>query len=140
MAKEREHKVIEIEKKEVVFTLPIVKAPHWLQGFVDFIREQDVVSVSVGLILGLAAKSLIDSLVGNIFNPIVGIFTGGTSLQDKALCIKTVDGVCTDSLNYGQFFSNLISFIIILALVYFVIKGLKLDKLEKKKKSKKVND
>ncbi len=39
--------------REVVIVLPPIKAPTWLQGFVDFVREQGVVGLSVGLILVL---------------------------------------------------------------------------------------
>lgn len=120
-------------RHEVVINIPAVQAPGWLQGFVDFIREQGVVGLAVGLILGVAAKSVIDSLVNNIFNPIIGLLTGGVTLEHKTLCIKHAGAVCKTTMNYGQFFSDLISFIIVAAVVYFVVKGLKLDKLDKKK-------
>jgi len=129
------------EKREVVIVLPAVKAPGWLQGFVDFIREQGVVGLAVGLILGIAAKSVIDSLVNNIFNPIVGLLTGGVTLDHKTLCIlHETGGACKTNLGYGHFLSDLISFIIVAALVYFVVKSLKLDKVDKKKVEAKDSD
>lgn len=122
-------------EREVVVTLPAVKAPKFLQGFVDFIREQGVVGLAIGLILGFASKSVVDSLVNNIFNPIVGLLTGGISLEHKTTCIKHMAGQCTTTLKYGQFLSDFISFLIIVALVYFVFQGLKLERLDKKKES-----
>ena len=122
-----------IQQKNVAFTVPVIKTPEWWQGFVDFIREQGVVGLATGLVLGLAAKSLIDSLISNIFNPIIGVLTGGISLQNKVVCIKHVDAVCKTSLNYGQFISDFISFVVVVLLVYFVFRILKLDKLAKKK-------
>ena len=121
-----------VVRKEVVISLPVVKAPRFLQGFVDFIREQGVVGLAVGLILGVAAKSLIDSLVNNIFSPIIGLLTGGVSLQHKTLCVKHAGGVCKTALSYGQFLNDFISFLIVVALVYFVVKSLKLDTLDRK--------
>lgn len=121
-----------IEHREVTVVLPVVKAPAWLQGFVDFVREQGVVGLSVGLILGIAAKSVVDSLVANIFNPIIGMFTGGGALGDKYLCLKDGAGVCSSKLGYGKLFSDLISFMIVAMIVYFVVKKLKLDKIDKK--------
>ncbi len=117
----------------LVVELPEVKAPKFLQGFVDFIREQGVVGLAIGLILGFASKTVIDSLVNNIFNPFVGLLTGGISLEHKVACLKQVGGQCTTALKYGQFISDFISFIIIVALVYLVFKGLKLERLDKKK-------
>jgi large conductance mechanosensitive channel len=128
----------EVAQRAVIITAPPVKAPGWLQGFVDFVREQGVVGLAVGLILGVAAKSLIDSLVNNLFNPIIGLLTGGVTLNRKTLCIlHQTNGACKTSLGYGQFLSDLISFLIVAFLVYFVVKSLKLDRLDVKKASDK---
>jgi large conductance mechanosensitive channel len=128
-----EEKKKEVTKKEVTIALPVVKAPNWLQGFVDFVREQGVVGLAVGLTIGVAAKSLIDSFVNNIFNPIVGIFTGGQALNHKTLCIlHSTGGACRTSLSYGQFLSDLISFFIVALAVYFLVKSLKLDRIDVK--------
>ncbi len=123
-----------IQRKEVTMSLPVVKAPGWLQGFVDFIREQGVVGLAVGFILGLAAKSLVDSLVSNLINPLVGIFYGGGgTLDGKSWCLKSVAGNCTNKMGYGAFLNQLINFIIIAGVVYFIVKKLKLDKLDRQK-------
>jgi large conductance mechanosensitive channel len=134
VAKDTEDKSAEAETKKVVrrerevnIVLPAVKAPKFLQGFVD------LVGLAIGLILGFASKSLVDSLVDNIFNPLVGLFTGGISLEHKTACIKHAAGQCTTTLKYGQFISDVISFMIIVAAVYLVFKLLKLERLDKKK-------
>lgn len=114
----------------IVVVLPPIKAPGWLQGFVDFIREQGVVGLAVGLVLGVASKSVVDSLVANIFNPVIGLITGGGNLANKAVCLNDS---CSSKLGYGQVISDLLSFVIVAAIIYFVVKGLKLDKLDKKK-------
>jgi large conductance mechanosensitive channel len=93
-----------------------------------------VVGLAVGLTIGVAAKSLIDSFVNNIFNPIVGTFTGGQALNHKTLCIlHATGGACRTSLGYGQFLSDLMSFVIVALAVYFLVKSLKLDRLDVKK-------
>lgn len=122
-----------IERREVIVSLPVVKAPGWLQGFVDFVREQGVVGVAVGLTLGIASKGVVDSLVANIFNPFIGVLAGGESLGSKFVCLKRVGDTCSSKLGYGQLISDLLTFLIVVAVVYFVVKGLKLDKLDKKK-------
>ena len=122
------------KRKEVTVTLPTIKAPGWLQGFIDFVREQGVVGIAVGLTLGLAAKSLVDSFVQNVVNPIAGVLYGGGQLAEKSWCLKSAADQCTNKLTYGSFLNALINFIIILAIVYFVVRKLKLDKLDKPKK------
>lgn len=122
-----------VEKKEVTVTLPVVHAPGWLQGFVDFVREQGVIGFAVGLILGLASKSVVDSFVFNVVNPVVGVILGGNNLDSKFICLNYEGGACVSKLSWGRFVSDIISFFIIAAVVYFLVKGLKLDRLDKKK-------
>ncbi len=117
-------------EKAVVMTMPPIKAPHWLQGFVDFVREQGVIGLAIGLVLGTQIKTLVDQLVLSFVNPLVGLLLpGGGTLQEKAFHVSD------QSFKWGAFVSQLISFIIVCAIVYFLVKGLKLDKLDKKKES-----
>lgn len=118
------------------FEIPPLKVPKPFQGFVDFVREQGVVGLGVGFVVGTSATVLIKSIVNNILNPFIGLLTGGIDLGQKVVCLNSVDGVCRNTLNYGQVISDLITFMAILAVVYFVVKGLKLDKLDKPKESK----
>jgi large conductance mechanosensitive channel len=130
-------KVIRRER-EVTIALPDLKTPKFMQGFVDFVREQGVVGLAIGLILGFASKTVVDSLVDNIFNPIVGLLTGGISLDHKTACIsRNAEEVCNTTLKYGQFLSDVLSFMIVVASVYFVFKVLKLERLDKKKEEDK---
>ncbi len=71
--------------------------------------------------------------MANIFNPIIGLFGAGGSLENKFVCLRSANEACTNKLGYGHFLSDILSFLIIAAVVYFVVKGLKLDKLDKKK-------
>lgn len=133
MAKANEPKRKIITRKEVTLNIPVMKVPAPLQGFVNFIREQGVVGLAVGLVLGVAGKGVVDSFVNNMFNPVVGLLTGGIDLGNKAVCIKRAGEVCTSNLAYGQLISDIISFIIIVAAVYLLVHFLKLDRLDKKK-------
>ncbi len=105
-----------------------------LGGFMDFVREQGVVGLAVGLAIGTAATVLVKSIVDNIVMPLVGwVLPGSGSLATKVSCLKSVDGVCTNEMAWGAVVSNLISFLAVALVIYFVVKGLKLDKLDKKK-------
>ena len=97
------------------------------QGFIIFIREQGVVGLAVGFILGGAVSKTVSSLVENIINPLVGLALGKVNLVDKVTTIGTA------SLNWGAFISTIIDFLIIAAVVYFGVKTLGLDKLDKAK-------
>lgn len=97
-------------------------------GFVDFIRQRGVVGVALGLVLGGVVTKVVTALMGDIINPILGIVLGkATSLQ--YLSIK-VAGV---RISYGHFISVLIDAFVVLLVVYFAIKILRIEYLDKKK-------
>ncbi len=103
------------------------KAKARLTGFAEFIREQGVIGLAIGFILGGAVSKTVSSFVENVANPIIGIFLGKVDLADKALRIGEI------TLKYGAFISSIIDFLIIAAVIYFGFKGLRLDRLDKKK-------
>lgn len=103
-------------------------------GFMNFVREQGVVGLAVGLAIGTAATVLVKSIVDNMITPFIGyLLPGSGSLATKSSCLNSVDGKCVNEMAWGIVVSNMISFIAIAFLIYFVVKGLKLDKLDKKK-------
>jgi len=99
-----------------------------MKGFLDFIREQGVVGLAVGFILGGAVAKVVASLVTDIINPVLGLVLGATDgLKSAVLTVGTT------KITYGNFLGALIDFLIIALVVYFGVKGLGLDKLDKKK-------
>ena len=99
-----------------------------MKGFMNFIREQGVVGLAVGFILGGAVSKVVTSLVTDIINPILGVILGAAgNLSSYSLKIGPV------SIMWGSFLSVLIDFIVIALVVYFGVKQLRLDKLDKKK-------
>lgn len=106
-------------------------AKSQVQGFGDFMRKQGVVGLAIGLVLGVQVKAVVDQIVASFINPILGlILPGNTSLAEKsfALSVGSKQAVFT----YGAFISVMISFMTVAALVYYGVKALKLDKLDKK--------
>lgn len=95
-----------------------------LAGFLDFIRTQGVVGLAVGFILGGAVSKVVTALVNDIVNPVLGYALGSTEGL-KAMALGPV--------LLGDFVAVLIDFVIIAAVVYFVVKGLGFDKLDKPK-------
>lgn len=99
-----------------------------MKGFLNFIREQGVMGLAVGFILGGAVSKVVSALVTDIVNPILGVALGAVGgLKSAALAIGDV------KILYGDFFTVLIDFIVIALVVYFGVKGLGLDRLDKAK-------
>lgn len=94
----------------------------------NFIREQGVVGLAVGFILGGAVSKVVSSLVEDIINPILGLLLGAAgNLAEASFKIGSVE------LMWGSFVSVLIDFIVIALVVYYGVKRLGLDKLNKEK-------
>lgn len=101
-----------------------------VSGFMDFIREQGVVGLAIGFILGGAVSKTVTSLVENIINPVVGIALGRVNLADRMTTIGTA------SIKWGAFLSTIIDFVIVAAVIYFGVKAIGLDRLDKKKEER----
>lgn len=101
-----------------------------LRGFFEFIRTQGVVGLAVGFVLGDAVSALVKSFVEDILEPLLGLLLGTSDGLEAA----TVN-VFGATVMYGRFVSFFVDFLIIAAVVYFIFKGLKLDKLDLKKKA-----
>ncbi len=99
-----------------------------VRGFMDFIREQGVVGLAVGFILGGAVSKVVSALVTDIVNPLLGVILGA------AEGLKTAELVIGDAhILWGDFLSVVVDFLIIALVVYYGVKGLGLDRLDKKK-------
>lgn len=94
----------------------------------EFIREKGVAAFAVGFIIGGAVSNLVGSLVNDILNPLTGLILGNiTGLS--TLTIKVSD----ETLRLGSFTIALIDFFVLVLVVYFGIKVLGIEKLDKKK-------
>lgn len=99
-----------------------------MKGFISFIREQGVVGLAVGFILGGAVSKVVSALVADIINPLLGLALGA------AAGLKTASfSVGSAEIIYGDLISVIIDFLIIALVVYFGVKLIGLDKLDKKK-------
>jgi large conductance mechanosensitive channel protein len=101
-----------------------------ISGFADFLREQSVVGIAVGLVLGTQIKVIVDQFVSSFLNPALGILLPGTGGLAKKNFTVYARGK-PEVFYWGAFVSTLISFVFLAAIVYYTIKALKLDKLKK---------
>lgn len=103
-----------------------------LDGFVEFIRTQGVVGLAIGLVMGTQVKTVVDQLIASFINPFIGLVLPGANDLNKRTFTQTIGSKSAD-FSYGQFLSVLLSFLITAAVIYYIIKGLKLDKLDRPK-------
>ena len=99
-----------------------------MKGFINFIREQGVVGLAVGFILGGAVSKLVTAIITDIIDPLLGLALGAASgLKEASFSIASA------KIMYGDLISVFIDFLVIALVVYFGVTLLKLDKVDKKK-------
>lgn len=101
-------------------------------GFVDFIRTQGVIGLAVGLAIGAAAGDTVKKLVEGFINPIVQFIVGSQSALANASWTFEALGRQAE-FKWGAFISSLITLLATAFVIYLIIHGLKLDRLDKKK-------
>ncbi len=97
---------------------------HMFKEFLAFLKEYKVTSLAVAFVMGSASTNLVQSLVKDVLMPIVQPFVSDESWKTATLNIGSV------SIAYGSFLAELINFIILSLIIFFVAK--KILKAEKK--------
>lgn len=100
-----------------------------LKQFRDFAMRGNVVDLAVGVIIGAAFGKIVESLVGDIFMPVLGAITGGLDFSNYFIGLSskvTADTLVEAKkqgavLAWGNFVTIVINFIIIAAALFVVI-------------------
>ena len=109
----------------------------FLKEFKEFAVKGNMMDLAVGMIIGSAFTGIVKSLVDDIFMPVISIFTGKLDFTNWFIALDgneyaTLDAAkeaAAATLNYGNFISGLINFIIMALIVFIIVKIL--NKLKK---------
>jgi large conductance mechanosensitive channel len=88
----------------------------WLKEFREFAVKGNVVDLAVGVIIGAAFGKIVSSLVADIIMPLVGILIGGISYEDLVLTVGDAE------ITYGKFLQNVLDFIIVAFVIFWMVK------------------
>lgn len=91
---------------------------RFIDEFKKFIAQGNVMDMAIGIIIGGAFKAIVDSLVADLINPLLGIF-GGVNFSDVALRFndgKLVFGI-------GNFITSVINFLIMALVLFSILKA-----------------
>ncbi|MEI7688574.1 MAG: MscL family protein [Candidatus Nomurabacteria bacterium] len=99
-----------------------IKKLRGLSGFREFLRNQGIITLAIGFILGGAISKFVSSLVADIIYPIMnGLMGGVNDLNSEVYHIGKT------SIFYGRFLNNGIDFIVIALVVYAGVKLMRID-------------
>lgn len=87
-----------------------------MKGFRAFLLRGNVVDLAVGIVIGAAFTALVNGFVKAFLTPIVGLVSGATG--DFSAKSFRASGV---TFPYGSFIDATISFVIVAAVIYFLV-------------------
>jgi len=86
-----------------------------MKGFKEFIFRGNLIELAVAFVLGVAFTAVVTSLVKDVITPLVAAIVGKPNFGALHF---TVHG---SVFFYGDFFNALLSFVLIAAVIYFVV-------------------
>lgn len=118
------------------------KTPKWLADFQAFIMRGNVIDLAVGIIIGAAFTGIVNSLVKDILNPVIGLIIGGIDFSNFFITLKgahvqtlaEAQKIGAVTLNLGVFLNAVIQFVIVGFAVFWFVRIL--NKLYKSSKAK----
>ena len=95
-------------------------AKSFISEFKTFISRGNVMDLAVGVIIGGAFQTIVSSLVNDIVMPIISLITGG--IDFSAWKIRLGTGENAASINYGNFITAVINFLLMALVIFCFIK------------------
>jgi large conductance mechanosensitive channel len=108
-----------------------------LKEFKEFAMRGNVVDMAVGIVIGVAFGAIVNSFVGDVLMPVIGLFVGGIDFSDRFILLrnsatvpppyaslevaKTAGAVV---LSYGVFVNTIVNFIIVAFALFLVVKAM----------------
>lgn len=109
-----------------------------LKEFKEFALRGNMLDLAVGVIIGGAFNSIVKSLVDDVIMPLISLFTGKIDFSNLFIALDgnsyatlaAAQEAGAATLNYGNFISGVINFIIMAFVVFMIVKAM--NKLNKK--------
>ena len=108
-----------------------------LKEFKEFAMRGNVVDMAVGIIIGAAFGTIVNSLVADVIMPPIGLLLGNIDVSNLFVVLKegakgagpygsleAAKAAGAVSINYGFFINTVISFLIVAFAVFLLIRGI----------------
>ena len=112
--------------------------------FREFIVRGNVMDMAVGIIMGAAFTAIVNSAVGDLIMPVIGVTTSGVDFADKFIALDGEDYVNLKAaqdagapvMTYGVFMNAVINFLIVAFVIFLLVKGVNKLKRQAEEESK----
>ena len=95
-----------------------------ISEFKEFALKSNFVDMATGIVIGGAIGTVVKSLVSDVIMPPIGLLLGGIDFSNLAITLQDkVGDQEAVAIKYGSFINNIISFLIIMAAIFMIIKA-----------------
>lgn len=102
-----------------------------LKEFKEFIARGNVMDMAVGIIMGAAFTAIVNSMVGDLIMPVIGVATSGVDFADKFVALNGMEYASLAAaqeagapvVTYGLFINAVINFVIVAFVIFMLVKG-----------------
>jgi large conductance mechanosensitive channel len=99
--------------------------------FKEFISRGNVMDMAVGIIMGAAFTTIVNSMVGDLIMPVIGVLTSGVDFADKFIALngetyinlKAAKNAGAPVVTYGVFINAIINFLIVSFAIFVLVKA-----------------
>ena len=101
-----------------------------LNEFKQFIARGNVFDMAVGIIIGAAFTTIVNSLVGDILMPLIGVISSGVDFSDLFVALDgnsyatlaAAKEAGAPIISYGTFINAVINFLIVAFVIFMLMK------------------
>lgn len=90
----------------------------FIREFKTFLNRGNVLDLAVGVIIGGAFKSIVDSLTNDILMPFIGIFIGESTFAALSFQLGGA------TIAFGSFVQAVVNFLIMAFVIFCLVKGI----------------
>ncbi|MBK8351888.1 MAG: large-conductance mechanosensitive channel protein MscL [Saprospirales bacterium] len=111
-----------------------------LKEFKEFALKGNLIDMAIGVVMAGAFGKVVTAFIDGMVMPAVGMLTGGVDFTQKKLILKSAVAATADgsvpaaaevAVKYGDFITQIFSFLVVAAVVFMVIKAInKMKKAE----------
>jgi large conductance mechanosensitive channel len=120
------------------------RTPEWVNEFKTFIMRGNVIDLAVGIIIGAAFTGIVNSLVKDVFTPVIGLMTGGVDFTNvfftlkgpKEATLEAAQKAGAVTINVGLFLNAIIQFAIVAFAIFWLVKAINRFKRKEEAKEK----
>ena len=102
----------------------------FMTEFKEFAMRGNMIDLAVGIIIGGAFTTIVNSLVNDVINPVLGLVIGRIAFSSLFITLdgksyaslKAAEEAGAAVLKYGSFVSNMINFVIMAFVVFLFVK------------------